>query len=140
MSNIEKRPNGVWRARYYDEAGKQHAKHFTRKVDAKGWLDRVTASVVRGDYVDPKTAKMTVEHWCETWLKGYQTRRPGTVKMARVHIKLINKEFDSLPLSAVRPSMVKAWTAKMRLNLVQRHTYMRCTGGSPRSWATRFRT
>ena len=39
---------------------------------------------------------------------------PGTVKMAGVHIKLINKEFGSLPLSAVRPSMVKAWTAKMK--------------------------
>ena len=34
--------------------------------------------------------------------------------MAGVHIKLINKEFGSLPLSAVRPSMVKAWTAKMK--------------------------
>ena len=114
MANIEKRPNGVWRARYYDEAGKQHAKHFPRKVDAKTWLDTVTASVVRGDYVDPKTAKTTVECWCETWLNGYQTRRPGTVKMARVHIKLINEEFGPLPLSAVRPSMVKAWTAKMK--------------------------
>jgi hypothetical protein len=68
------------------------------------FLDGVTASVVRGDYVDPKTAKTTVEYWCETWLNGYQTRRPGTVKMARVHIKLIDKEFGSLPLSAVRPS------------------------------------
>jgi hypothetical protein len=35
MSNIEKRSNGVWRARYYDDAGKQHARHFPRKVDAK---------------------------------------------------------------------------------------------------------
>ena len=33
----------------------------------------------------------------------------------RVHIKLINKEFGPLPLSAVRPSMVKAWTAKMKV-------------------------
>jgi integrase len=114
MANIEKRPNGVWRARYYDESGKQHARHFSRRVDAKGWLDQVTASVVRGDYVDPKTARTTVEQWCATWLEGHMTRRPGTVKMARVHITLINKEFGSLPLSAVRPSMVKAWTARMK--------------------------
>jgi integrase len=114
MANIEKRANGVWRARYYDDAGKQHARHFPRKVDAKAWLDTVTASVVRGDYTDPKTARTTVEQWCATWLEGYATRRPGTVKMAGVHIKLINKEFGPLPLSAVRPSMVKAWTAKMK--------------------------
>jgi hypothetical protein len=30
MANIEKRPDGVWRARYYDETGKQHGKHFDR--------------------------------------------------------------------------------------------------------------
>ena len=69
--------------------------------------------MVRGDYIDPKTARTTVEQWCATWLEGYKTRRPGTVKQASVHIKLINKEFGPLPLSAVRPSMVKAWTAKM---------------------------
>jgi len=57
---------------------------------------------------------MTVEKWCEIWIEGYRTRRPGTVKMARVHIKLINKEFGPLALSAVRPSMVKAWTAKRK--------------------------
>lgn len=62
---------------------KQHARHFRRKVDAKTWLDGSSVSVVRGDYVDPKTARITVEKWCETWLSGYATRRPGTVKMAR---------------------------------------------------------
>jgi integrase len=96
-----------------DSAGKEHARHFGRKTDAQTWLDEVTASVVTGQYVDPKTARTTVEKWCATWLEGYKTRRPGTVKMARVHIKLINKEFGPLPLSAVRPSMVKAWTARM---------------------------
>ena len=114
MASIKKREDGQWRARYRDAAGKEHARHFGRKTDAQRWLDEVSSSVVTGHYVDPKTARTTVEKWCETWLEGYKTRRPGTVKMARVHIALINKEFGPLPLSAVRPSMVKAWTAKMK--------------------------
>jgi integrase len=114
MANIEKRPNGVWRARYYDDAGKQHARHFPRKVDAQTWLDTVTASVVRGDYVDPKTARTTVEQWCATWLKGYQTRRVSTVRQARSHIGQINRAFGSMRLTDVRPSEVKAWTAKLK--------------------------
>ena len=113
MASIKRREDGQWRARYRDDAGKEHSRHFGRKIDGKDWLDTVTASIVSGQYVDPKTAKTTVEKWCETWLDGYKTRRPGTVKMARVHIKLINAEFGPLPSSAVRPSMVKAWTAKM---------------------------
>jgi len=114
MANIEKRSNGVWRARYYDDAGKQHARHFPRKVDAKAWIDTVTASVVRGDYADPKTARTTVEQWCATWLKGYATRRASTVRQARVHIAQINKAFGSMRLADVRPSQVKAWTAQLK--------------------------
>jgi len=52
MASIKKRPDGRWRARYRDEAGKEHARHFGRKVDATRWLDEQTASIVRGDYVD----------------------------------------------------------------------------------------
>ena len=47
------------RARYRDEAGKEHARHFARKAHAHRWLDEVTASVVRGDYVDPTAGKIT---------------------------------------------------------------------------------
>ena len=45
MASIAKRPNGKWRARYRDAAGREHARHFERKVDAQRWLDEVTASL-----------------------------------------------------------------------------------------------
>ena len=32
--SIAKRPSGRWRARYRDDAGKEHARHFDRKIDA----------------------------------------------------------------------------------------------------------
>jgi integrase len=57
---------------------------------------------------------MTVGEWCDTWLEGYATRRPSTVRQARVHITRIKAEFGGMRLSAVRPSHVKAWTAKLR--------------------------
>lgn len=114
MASIKKRPDGKYRARFRDAAGKEHSRHFPRKVDAQQWLDTVTASQVRGDYVDPKTARTTVVQWCERWLEGYATRRPSTVRQARVHIRLIEEAFGPMPLQAVRPSHVKAWTAKLK--------------------------
>ena len=36
--SIAKRTNGKWRARYRDEAGKEHSRHFDRKIDAQQWL------------------------------------------------------------------------------------------------------
>lgn len=113
MASIKKRDDGVWRARYRDDAGKEHARHFKRKVDAQRWLDEVTASVVSGTYVDPKTAKMTVGEWCDVWIAGYATRRTSTVRQAKVHLKVIRERFGSTRLSAVKPSDVKAWTVSL---------------------------
>ena len=67
-----------------------------------------------GTYVDPKTARTTVAEWCETWLAGYATRRPSTVRQARVHVAQIVAAFGPMPLAAVRPSHVRAWTAKLK--------------------------
>ena len=70
MASITKRPDGRWRARYRDAAGKEHARHFARKLDGQRWLDEVISSVVTGTYTDPRTARTTVGEWCETWLAG----------------------------------------------------------------------
>jgi hypothetical protein len=52
MASIAKRPDGQWRARYRDAAGKEHSKHFPRKTDAQRWLDEIVTAVVTGAYVD----------------------------------------------------------------------------------------
>ena len=67
MASIAKRPDGKYRARYRDHRGKEHARHFNRKVDAQNWLDKVTASKVRGDYVDPKDSATLFEGYAKRW-------------------------------------------------------------------------
>jgi integrase len=109
-----KRPDGTYRARYRDTSGREHARHFPRKVDAQRWLDERTAALVTGMHVSPKTARTTVEQWCATWLEGYETRRPATVRQARVHIRQIVRAFGPMRLGDVRPSQVKAWTSRMK--------------------------
>jgi integrase len=103
-----------WRARYVDNAGREHSRTFDRKVDAQKWLDAQLASLLRGDHVAPKDAKLTVGEWCDKWLAGYGTRRKSTVRQAEVHIKIIKAHFDAVPLSAVKPSDVRAWTSALK--------------------------
>ena len=104
MSSIKRRDNGKWRARYRDDTGKEHARHFERRVDAQGWLDQQTARLVGGTHISPRTARATVSEWAETWLAGYGTRRPSSVKSARIHLFLIIEHFGDMQLAAVRPS------------------------------------
>lgn len=113
MASIKQRPDGQWRARFRDAAGKEHARHFARKVDAQQWLDGITSSIVTGSYVPPKLARTTISAWCDTWLAGYGTRRASTVRQAEVHIAKIKAAFGDMPLSTVRPSQVKAWTSSL---------------------------
>ena len=114
MASLAKRPNGKWRARYRDAAGREHARHFVRKVDGQRWLDEETTSIVTGQYVDPQARKVTVDEWCDTWIEGYGARRASTVRQAKVHLARIRQEFGPLPLTAVQPSMVRAWMASLR--------------------------
>ena len=68
MASIKKRTDGVWRARYRDEGGREHARHFDRRVDAQRWIDDVTASVVVGAYVDPRAGLITFREFFDQWV------------------------------------------------------------------------
>jgi integrase len=77
-------------------------------------LDEQTSKLVAGAWVDPQVARTTVGDWCDTWLAGYSTRRASTVRQANVHIAQILRQFASVRVAAVRPSDVRAWTAKLK--------------------------
>ena len=67
MASIKRRPDGKWRARYRDADGREHSRHFSRKIDGQAWLDEVTASVVTGMYVDPDAGKLTFSDYWQQW-------------------------------------------------------------------------
>lgn len=113
MASIQRRDNGKWRARYRDDAGKEHARHFDRKVDAQRWLDEVTASVLTGQYVDPRAGKVTFKVYAEAWQRR-QVHRPNTAAAVdsalRVHAV---PEFGSRSMASIRPGEVQAFVQKL---------------------------
>jgi integrase len=113
--SIAKRPSGHWRARYRDEAGKEHARHFVRKVDAQSWLDTVTASLVRGDYVAPSAGDESVQVFAERWL-AMQPLRASSSYNYRSHLtRHVYPAFGSRKLSGVQPSDVQSWVKRLEL-------------------------
>ncbi len=78
MASIAKRADGQWRARYRDAAGREHARHFGRKVDAQRWLDGVTAAVETGTYVNPRAGRVPLGEWASRWLQGQAQLKPTT--------------------------------------------------------------
>lgn len=108
MASIKKRNDGRWRARYRDQSGREHARHFERRGDAQRWLNEVTTSVVTGAYVDPKAGRTTFKTYAEAWRKG-QVHRDATAtsveQQLRVHVYPV---LGDRPMHSVRPSDVQA--------------------------------
>jgi hypothetical protein len=67
MASIARRPDSRWRARYRDPSGREHAKHFSRRVDAQAWLDEATAGIITGTYVNPNAGRETVGEHARRW-------------------------------------------------------------------------
>ncbi|KAB1947653.1 tyrosine-type recombinase/integrase [Brevibacterium linens] len=114
MGNIQKRPNGKWRARFRDYQGKEHSRHFSRRVNAQAWINEQEHSKRSGTLLDPAKGRVSVGEWCDQWLEGYQTNRVGTVRQARTHLKRIKAAFGDRPIGALRPSEVKAWVSGLK--------------------------
>jgi len=109
MASIAKRPNGQWRARYRDDTGKEHSRHFTRKVDAQSWLDQVTTAIVTGQYVDPKAGKTTLRSYSDGW-EAAQVASAATARITDNALRLhILPNMGDRPMSSIRPSDVQAW-------------------------------
>ena len=113
MASIAKRPDGQWRARYRDPGGREHARHFGRKVDAQRWLDETTASVVTGTYVDPRAGTVTFAEYAEAW-RSAQVHRPTTQAHTETMLRRhAYPAFGERPLSSVLPSDVQAWARRL---------------------------
>src|SRR5450756_1361059 len=113
MASIKKREDGQWRARYRDAAGKEHARHFARKIDGQQWLDEVTAAVVTGQYVAPNAGRITFREYAEAW-RANQAHRPSTQDQVQRHLRRhVYPSIGERPLSAILPSDLKAMLKRL---------------------------
>lgn len=114
MANIAKRPDGRWRARYRDSTGREHSRHFQRKIDAQRWLDGVTTAVTTGMYVDPARSAVTVRTWSERWLATKVDLKPTTrcryEGLLRVNVL---PRWGDITLADVTHEGVAAWVADL---------------------------
>jgi len=113
VSSIKRRADGQWRARYRDEAGKEHARHFERKVDGQRWLDEVTASVVTGQYVDPKAGRTLLRDYAARWEAG-QVSRASSARIVDNALRLhLLPALGDRALASIRRSDVQAMVKRL---------------------------
>jgi hypothetical protein len=117
VASINKRPKGTWRARYRDPVGKEHARHFTRKVHAQRWLDQLTTSLITGVYVDPAAGNVTFGDYWLGW-SARQTWTNSTIVTAERSAR--STTFWNLQLGRLKRAHVEEWVKAMTRPAVSR--------------------
>jgi integrase len=110
MPSIEKRTDGMWRARWRESpGGPQRAKHFDRKIDAERFLDGVRGDLARGVYIDPDAGKTTFKEYAEAWRKA-QVHRASTATSVEQQLRLhVYPTIGERRLGSIRPSEIQAF-------------------------------
>jgi integrase len=112
--NVARRPDGKWRARYRDGAGKEHAKHFDRKSDAERWLAAAQVALNRGEWVDPSLSRVTVEEWAKIWLDGLSHLKPTTrTRYTSILGAHVLPRWGKTPLARVAHGDVVVWVGEL---------------------------
>ncbi|MGB4892451.1 MAG: site-specific integrase [Propionicimonas sp.] len=103
----------AWRARFVDDAGKEHAKHFARKRDVQTWLDAQTTATVTGTYVVPNAGKVTFREYAESW-RTSQVFRPSTAALVELALrKRVYPVIGTKALSAISKTTIQTLVASL---------------------------
>ena len=90
MASIRQTKSGTWQVRYWDPSGRQRARNFVRKTDASRFARAVETDKARGDWMDPRLARVTFAEWADAWLTHATHLKPKTrydyVRTLEVHV------------------------------------------------------
>jgi integrase len=103
-----------WRVRYRDPANLQTDKRgFETKAEADVFANKVEVDKVRGDYVSPKNAKITVGELGPEWLEGQRgyLAPSGYAVMETTWRVRVEPRWGGVALGAIKPSAVQRWVS-----------------------------
>lgn len=110
---VKKLTNGKWEASYRDPAGKEHIKRHRTRAEADRWLASVKADMQRGEYVEPRLARLTFGEWADEWLSTTAHLRPktrvGYESALRVHVLPV---FGNRPIGSIQQVDVRRFVAE----------------------------
>ena len=110
MGSLGRTPQGRWRARYRDPAGRSRSRTFDTKLEGRRFLDATNADMHRGQWVDPAAGRLTLAEWTATYLATVTNLRPTTFATYQRDLdRYVLPRFGHLPLARIRPLDIRAW-------------------------------
>ncbi|TFV85575.1 site-specific integrase [Microbacterium sp. dk485] len=105
-----------YEVRYLEPDGSKGGKRgFERKRDAELWLAEVESSRAKGNFVDPKAARVTIDALGETWLEAKRhSMKPSSFAPVATAWRLrVQPTWGRWEVGDIRHTDVRAWVAKL---------------------------
>ncbi len=113
MGHIVKTPADTWRANWRDPAGRQRAKTFRTKKDARAFLASVESEKVRGSYLDPSAGKVLFRDHARKWEASRNvelTTAAAATSRMRCHVL---PQWGDWPLNTIGYLDVQGWVSRL---------------------------
>ncbi len=115
FGNVRRFPSGRYQAAYWFD-GRRHVAPttFASKADANAFLDAVSASIGRGDWIDPELGRISFAHYADLWLAQRSDIRPRTREQYGLLIEnKLKPAFGQQELAKITPVHVRSWYADL---------------------------
>ncbi|GGT22419.1 hypothetical protein GCM10010271_27260 [Streptomyces kurssanovii] len=104
-----------YRARYVGPDGTEKSKSFPDKQKrlAEQWLTATAADMARGQYVDPRAARITFQQFAEKWVATHTTEvnsREAAERRLRLHAY---PHIGTRPLVSFQPGHIRTWLGEL---------------------------
>jgi len=113
MGHIVPTPAGGYRANWRDAAGRQRAKTFSTKREAKAYLAEVESAVSRGLYVDPHAGRLRFGAYAARWLNARNDEITTAARDASIMRNHVVARWGTTPLAKIDHLAVQQWVTEL---------------------------
>lgn len=124
MPYLRKLPSGKFQATVYLPNGKRRTYSSTLKGEAREWGNQQELKIKRGDWTDPKLARVLFEDWRARWWEA-RVVEDETRRGDRATLKHIDPHFAGMPLPSIRRMDVQSWVRRLEQDGVGSHAIRR---------------
>lgn len=103
----------AWKVRYRDPDRVERARTFTKRKDAEAFASTVETDILRGDYVDPRAGKGTLNEWATKWSSTLTVKPRTQASYESLLRSRILPKFGKRQLASLRRSDIQEWIASM---------------------------
>lgn len=114
MSDVDRLPNGRYKARYRGPDRRQRSKTFARKGDAERFLATVSTDAQRGEWVDPSLTRMSFAAWVAGWKATTLHLGAGTRAIHDRELPELLRYFGTIQLGSITSMAIRSWMAEQQ--------------------------